>query len=100
MTSEKAVRQPPELDEYTLNPDSAPAEAIVDRVLSAERERIATHLHDDVLQSFATCLLDSQICERLVQSERHDLLLAEFARLQDALNDTVDRIRQLISTLK
>lgn len=66
----------------------------------AALERIATVLHDDILQSFATCLLKAQLCERLMQLERYDLVKKELPLLQDTLSDTIDQVRALASTLK
>ncbi len=75
-------------------------QATVESILRVERERIATLLHDDVLQAFATCLLKAQLCERLAEMERYDQVRKELPLLEDALSDTIDRVRELAVMLK
>lgn len=100
MTYQKTLQQPLELTDLDRNSCSPLEQANLELALGRERERIATYLHDEVLQSFAICLLDSQICERHLLANRQGLLLEEFAKLQGALTDTVGRIRCLIETLR
>lgn len=68
--------------------------------LQDERERLAKLLHDDVLQAFGTCLLKVQLCERLAQLERYDQLRSELPRLQETLNETIDKVRAVVSALR
>ncbi len=72
----------------------------VDQALAAERRRIGKVLHDDILQTFAVCLLKSQLCQRLQQKGQYDLLGKELESLEEALNEAVDRVRELNAGLK
>lgn len=79
------------------NPDRK--QAIVAPAVLVERGRIARVLHDDILQEFAVCLLRAQLGERHAQNGRCDLARQEMSRLQDSLNGTVDKIRELVASL-
>lgn len=63
-------------------------------------DRVAKLLHDDILQTFATCLLKAQYCEKLAQLERYDMARQELGLLESMLSDTIDSVRELVSTLK
>lgn len=71
-----------------------------ERSLTAEKERIAKALHDDVLQAFAVCLLKAQLCQRLCGRKEYELIERELSLLEDALNETIDKVRDLTATLK
>jgi signal transduction histidine kinase len=70
------------------------------QALDDERERIAIHLHDNVMQSFATCFLSAQLCERLLQAQRYEQLGKEILILEDRLTDAMDGLRELVTTLR
>lgn len=72
----------------------------VEQILNAERERIAGVLHNEILQAFAACLVKAQLCERLVQKERYDLLSTEMPLLQESVNQAIDAVRKLETTLR
>ncbi len=63
-------------------------------------DKVAKLLHDDILQTFATCLLKAQYCERLAQLEQYEMVRKELALLEDTLSDTIDSVRELVSTLR
>lgn len=63
-------------------------------------EKVAKLLHDDILQTFATCLLKAQYCERLAQLDQYDQVKRELSLLEDTLSDTIDSVRELVSTLR
>lgn len=83
-----------------LNRPSGFGQGAVEQAVKAERERIARLLHDDVLQSFATCLLKAQLCERLAEMGRYDQVKSELPALEKALSDTIDRVRAIAVMLK
>ncbi len=76
------------------------ADEVTDRAVAAERHRIAQILHDDVLQAFAVCLLKSQLCQRLHEKGQIAPLGKELESLEEALNEAVDRVRELNASLK
>ncbi|MDA8187406.1 MAG: histidine kinase [Dehalococcoidales bacterium] len=103
----KAARTIPTADGDTKNVQNGvisrelgSSQSSVETVIRTEQERIAAVLHDEVLQAFATCLLKTQLCERLTELERYDLVRNELPLLEEALNDTIDRVRELAATLK
>ncbi|MDP2661350.1 MAG: histidine kinase [Dehalococcoidia bacterium] len=61
---------------------------------------VARLLHDDILQTFATCLLKAQYCEKLAQLERYDLMKRELTLLEDTLSNAIDSVRELVATLR
>ncbi|MCL5025284.1 MAG: histidine kinase [Chloroflexi bacterium] len=77
-----------------------PPQADAEGSLVAERERIARVLHDDVMQAFAVCLLKAQLCQRLQGKKEYALAAKELGLLEDALNETIDRVRDLTATLR
>lgn len=77
-----------------------PRQVAVEQILNAERERIAGVLHNEILQAFAACLVKAQLCERLVQKERYDLLSTEMPLLQESVNQAIDAVRRLETTLR
>lgn len=83
-----------------LNRPSGLEQGAVEETIRAERERIARLLHDEVLQSFATCLLKAQLCERLAEMGRYDQVRSELPALEKALSDTIDRVRAIAVMLK
>lgn len=68
--------------------------------LLRELDRIAGMLHDSVLQSFGTALLEAQLCERLAQKGRYDALEKELLILQVSLNDAIDSVRSIVTALR
>ena len=105
------TRQPhPEVARETCNPAARRANLVLDQnpdrkqaivawAILVERGRIARVLHDDILQEFAVCLLRAQLGERHARNGRCDLARQEMSRLQDALNGTVEKIRELVASL-
>ncbi|MCL5958628.1 MAG: histidine kinase [Chloroflexi bacterium] len=82
--------------------DGAPEEQQLawEAALNAELERIAGYLHDKILQSFATCLLKVQLVERLAQMGRYDQMQNELTQLEDSLDDAIDKMRDLATSLR
>ena len=74
-------------------------QALLASAVLVERERIARVLHDDILQDFAVCLLRAQLGERHARNGRCDLARQEMSRLQESLNGTVEKIRELVASL-
>ncbi|MDO8691669.1 MAG: histidine kinase [Dehalococcoidia bacterium] len=72
----------------------------LERSFQGRLDRVAKLIHDDVLQTFATCLLKAQYCEKLAQLERYELMKRELALLEDTLSDTIDSVRELVATLR
>jgi len=83
------------LDSCIDNAPSSPEASFQNRL-----DKVAKLLHDDILQTFATCLLKAQYCERLAQLEQYEMVRQELALLEDTLSDTIDSVRELVSTLR
>jgi signal transduction histidine kinase len=77
-----------------------PGRSPIERTLRTERDRIAAVLHDEVLQDFAICALKTQLCGRLVEKGQYDTVAAELSLLEDYLNRTIDKVRDVVSNLK
>jgi signal transduction histidine kinase len=77
-----------------------PGPSPIDRTLRTECDRIAAVRHDEVLQDFAICALKTQLCGRLVEKGQYDTVAAELSLLEDYLNRTIDKVRDVVSTLK
>jgi len=77
-----------------------PKQLSLERSFQDRLDRIAKLLHDDILQTFATCLLKAQYCEKLAQLERYELMRRELTLLEDTLSDTIDSVRELVATLR
>lgn len=80
--------------------DRSSQEPNPDTILQKELERMAALLHDDVLQTFGVCVLKAQLCERLAQKGRYNLVDKELALLEEALNSAIDSVRELIATIR
>lgn len=84
----------------TSNLDSSSQEPVYQAIFGKELDRIAALLHDDVLQTFGSCVLKAQLCERLVQKGQYALVEKELGLLLDRLNSAIDSVRHLVSTLE
>jgi len=61
-----------------------------------ERRELAMVLHDGVLQSLATALVQTQIMEKLIDSKNNKRqLLQELLRLQETITETVRKTRDI-----
>ena len=83
-----------------VDPPDPPELGLTVKDARSDLDRVAGVLHDEILQAFATCLLKAQLCERLLQLERYDMVRNELPLLQDTLSDAIDQVRALAATLK
>lgn len=77
--------------------------AVLDTALAVgelERALLAELIHDDVLQALGAGLLVADTCERAWRAGRTEMLQSQFSSLRSTLEQSVDRLRELMADLR